>query len=226
MEKHTPSDGLFALNPRAQATMEVLGGQLPVLLVDDVFSDPAQLRARALELPYAEPGTAYPGKLAQPDLDDHSLQFFLGRVLALANEQYLPRVPPIAADGQQIVRFQSIHADFAITDRHPDQLEPTQRKPHTDPVPIFGLVYLNPEPRGGTLFFNPVSSASGEPSVGGYYSGADAAFRLVGRIDGSFNRLAIYPGFVPHSGEIEGDWIRTDERFNYPRLTLRLAFLP
>ena len=49
-------------------------------------------------------------------------------------------------------------------------------------------------------------------------------FELCGRIAPVFNRLAIYPGFVLHSGEIAGDWIRSDERFSNPRLTQRLIF--
>jgi hypothetical protein len=48
----------------------------------------------------------------------------------------------------------------------------------------------------------------------------------MGRIEAAFNRLAIYPGFVPHSGEIVGEWIKTDERFTNPRLTQRLVFMP
>ncbi len=32
------------------------------------------------------------------------------------------------------------------------------------------------------------------------------------------------PEFVPHSGEIAGAWIRSDERFTNPRLTQRLLF--
>ncbi len=39
-------------------------------------------------------------------------------------------------------------------------------------------------------------------------------------------RLVIYPGIVPHSGEIAGDWIHGEERFRYPRLTQRFTFFP
>jgi hypothetical protein len=226
MDTRIATGGAFALNPGSRATMHVLGGRIPILLVDRVFDEPEQLRTTALQLSYAEPGTAYPGRIAELDQNDQSLQLFLGKVLQLVNEQYLPRVPPISADGKPIARFRSIHADFAITDLHPDQLQPTQRKPHIDPVAIFGLVYLNPQPRGGTLFFDRVSTDGGEEPSGGYFTVGDAEFRPLGRIDGLFNRLAVYPGFVLHSGEIAGEWIKSDERFVTPRLTLRLAFLP
>lgn len=225
----TPGSGpkaLFALNPAARPTFEVLGGRVPVLLVDDAFAEPEMLRAAALELSYQEPGTAYPGRIAQPVKDDPSLDYFLRRVLGLVNGQYLPRVPPISANGEPIFCFRSVHADFAITDMHPSDLGPLQRMPHIDPVSIFGLVYLNLQPRGGTLFFDRGGGAPTESMHEGYCLGADGEFSVVGRIEGRFNRLAIYPGFMLHSGEIEGEWIRNEERFRSPRLTLRLAFMP
>jgi hypothetical protein len=72
-------------------------------------------------------------------------------------------------------------------------------------VPIFGLVYLNHEERGGTLFFRrSVQVAQSGPSPG-YVTEDRDGFELAGRIEPRFNRLAIYPGFVPHSGDISGD---------------------
>lgn len=227
METPSARDGsVFALNSAARPALQILGGRVPVLLVDNVFSQPERLRSWALDLAYENPATAYPGRIAPLDRSDQSLDVFLRTVLRLANERYLTRVPPILANGEPISAFRSVHADFAITDLHPDQLEPTQRKPHTDPVSVFGLVYLNLRPRGGTLFFDRPGAVLPEREQDGYCSASDAEFRLIGRIEGQFNRLAIYPGFVLHSGEIEGDWIRSDERLQSPRLTLRLAFLP
>ena len=99
-----------------------------------------------------------------------------------------------------------------------------QRVPHVDPVPIFGLVYLNRDDRGGTLFFR----RTGEPAALARGRLCDrpaaTASNCRGRIEPAFNRLAIYPGFVPHSGDISGDWIRSGERHRSPRLTQRLMF--
>ena len=119
---------------------------------------------------------------------------------------------PISGGGRQVTAFARIQTDFAITDLHPDELQATQRVPHTDPVPIFGLVYLNEVDRGGTMFFR---NAEGAPPAGqreGYFTSQDSGFEFVGKIEGIYNRLAIYPGFVPHSGEISGDWISTGMR--------------
>ena len=216
---------LFALNPDARPAMTLVGGRLPVLIVDGVFKDPRAIRSAALALPYEPPGYPYPGRIATPPAGDGSLEAFLRSVLALVNGQYLPNIPPIAADNRQITKFARVHTDFAITDVHPDDLAETQRKPHTDPVPIFGLVYLNPEERGGTLFFDPPKAAPGGDRRG-YISSGDPAYPFVGKIDGRFNRLAIYPGFILHTAEIAGDWIRGDERRESPRLTQRLVFFP
>jgi hypothetical protein len=38
--------------------------------------------------------------------------------------------------------------------------------------------------------------------------------------------MAIYPGFIPQTGEIAGDWIEGEERFRNPRHTQRFDFFP
>ena len=219
------TDGLFQLNPDSRAELRLVGGQLPILFIDDVFANPARLRERALGLPFHEPAPPfyYPGKIAEPDKADPSLKRFLGKVLHLVNHEYLPRVPVISQGGRPIAAFSRVQTDFAIVDVHPNDVEPGQQVPHVDPVPIFGLVYLNPKERGGTLFFSSTGRTTGKERAG-YITEEDPEYALVGKIEGRFNRLAIYPGFVPHSGEIAGDWITTDERFSEPRLTQRLTF--
>jgi hypothetical protein len=218
--------GLFAIHPRARPKLQLIGRQIPALVVDDIFADPVALRRHALALEYRPPDYYYPGKLASADSEDRSLQPFLQTVLALVNQEYLGRIPPISGGGNPITAFARIHADFAITDVHPGELQATQRIPHTDPVPIFGLVYLNEVDRGGTMFFRHAEAGAAPEQRQGYFEAGNSGFDFIGKIEGLFNRLAIYPGFVPHSGEITGDWISTDARFTSPRLTLRLAFLP
>ena len=215
----------FALDAGARPSLQRVGGRLPVLIVDGFFKDPAAVRAAALRLPYHPPDYPYPGKLAELPGDERSRALFLGKVLDLVNREYLPRIPQITANGNPIRQFGRVHTDFAITDVHPDELAETQRKPHTDPVPIFGLVYLNPEDRGGTLFFDP-PAAPFNAGRRGYCSSDDAEFPFIGKIEGTFNRLAIYPGFVLHTGEIAGGWIASDQRFAAPRLTQRFVFFP
>lgn len=220
------TEPLFALNPNPRGFVRMLGGRLPVLIVDDVFQDPAGLRSIALGLPYKPAGFHYPGRIAVPPGEDGSLARFLDAVLSLVNSEYLPRIPTIAFNDRPITAFGQIETDFAITDVHPDELSQDQRRPHKDPVPVFGLVYLNPEDRGGTLFFDDPAPGGGEKPRSGYCSAEDPDYRLVGKIEGRFNRLAIYPGFVRHTGEITGSWITGGDRFAAPRLTQRLIFTP
>jgi hypothetical protein len=215
---------LFATAPQLDVRYEELAGKVPVLLVDGFFEDPEAVRQMALALPYEPPPYPYPGRLAAIP-ESQSLAALLRKVLAIVNTHYLPRVP-IAHHGRRITAFPRIYSDFAVVDVHPDELAPPQRKPHRDPVPVFGLVYLNQEARGGTLFFEEKGSGDAAPERQGYMTQSDPDYELAARIEGRFNRLAVYPGFVPHSGEIVGEWIKGDARFNEPRLTQRLVFFP
>ena len=217
---------LFATNSCARPTVQLVGGRIPVLIVDQVFEDPEAIRSNALALHFRPPPYPYPGRLAVPATDDGSLQPFLQSVLSLVNGEYLPKIPPILAGDRRIDAFRRVQTDFAIVDVHPDELSDDQREPHMDPVPIFGLVYLNPRERGGTLFFDAPTQSVPANDRRGYCSSEDPHYPFVGRIEGAFNRLAIYPGFVFHSADIRGSWIENEERLNAPRLTQRLVFFP
>jgi len=211
---------LFEISPTAQERFELVADAFPVLLVDNVYARPDEIRAAALSLDFEPPPDPYPGRVASAPDGNASLDRFLRRMLDMVNRDYLPLLP----DSLRVAPLARLHSDFAIVDVHPDDLADHQRIPHTDPVPIFGLVYLNRQPRGGTLFFRKAASAPENALSAGYLTDSRDGFELAGRIEPAFNRLAIYPGFVPHSGEIAGDWIRSDERFTNPRLTQRLLF--
>lgn len=213
---------LFQLRPGLSFGFEEIAEGLPVMLVDQLYEKPHEIREAALSLEYKPAPFDYPGRVAPAPRDNPSLNRFLGEILALVNSQYLPRVP-IAADGKRIASFARMHTDFALVDRHPDELSAPQRAPHIDPIPIFGLVYLNREERGGTLFFRRLDEPASPSDKQGYQTQSGGGYELCGRIEAAFNRLAIYPGFVHHSAEI-GSWIETEQRFTSPRLTQRLMF--
>jgi hypothetical protein len=211
---------LFEVSPTAQARFELIADAFPVLLIDNLYARSDEIQAAALRLDFEPPPDPYPGRIAPLPGGNASLDRFLRRMLDMVNRDYLPRLP----GDLRVAPLARLHSDFAIVDVHPDDLADCQRIPHVDPVPIFGLVYLNREPRGGTLFFRKVTSTPENAPSPGYLTDSRDGFELAGRIEPAFNRLAIYPGFVPHSGEIAGDWIRSDERFTNPRLTQRLLF--
>lgn len=220
-------DELFAVRRDIKPRVELVGGEIPVILIDNVYVDPHSVRAAGLQLDFRAPPYPYPGQIAEMPERNASLMGFLGMLLQLVNRHYLPNIPPIVAEGgRAVARFATVHTDFAVVDVHPDELKPNQRQPHVDAVPVFALLYLNEKDRGGTLFFEAGAAAAVSGSRCGYFQEGDTDFDLVGRIESAFNRLAIYPGFVPHSGDIRGDWISTDERFTEPRLTQRFQFFP
>ena len=214
---------LFATGAAPQVSIGYIDNQVPYLMVDGILAEPAVVRAAALALPFSPAPAYYPGRLARFPAGDRSLTGFLHKVAALVAREYLPRLPTNPGGGR-LSALRGVDSDFAITDTHPSQLRAEQREPHVDAVPLFGLLYLNEEPRGGTLFFKPRANAAAPNSVPAYPSRRHERFEVCGRIEGLYNRLAIYPGFVLHSGEIEGEWIGSDARLRSPRLTQRIMF--
>lgn len=218
-------DDLFALNPARQVRVEFLSPAAPVVLVDEFYARADQVRAAALQLPFAPASLHYPGRIADAPPANSSLASAVEWVRDVANQVFLGLVP-MTFEQRPVTSFREVRTDFAIVDRHPSELGAAQRVPHVDPVPLFGLVYLNREERGGTLFFERTGEGSAADDAADYFHSGDDRFRAIGRIAPVFNRLAIYPGSVPHTGEIVGDWIRSDARFTSPRLTQRLLFAP
>lgn len=214
---------LFATGEAPLLSIGLIDGQVPYLTLDGVFADPTAVREAALALDYSEGTAHYPGRVARYPEGDPSLTAFIQKVAGLVTREYLPRLPALP-DGRRLSSLRGVDTDFAITDTHPHRLSAAQRDPHTDAVPVFGLVYLNEEPRGGTLFFKPRGEARAGGDAAAYPSRSDERFEVCGHIEGLFNRLAIYPGFISHSGEIEGEWIGSDARFSSPRLTQRIMF--
>lgn len=216
------SEELFATAAEQQLSKGLIDGRIPYLTIDGIFADPSAVRAAALTLPYSSGTAHYPGRVARFPAGDSSLTRFLRQIIGIVTSEYLPHLPP-ARNGKSLSRVRGVDTDFAVTDKHPAELSANQRAPHIDAVPVFGLVYLNDPPRGGTLFFRPRGHAAG-PDFRPGYPRSDELLEVCGHIEGRFNRLAVYPGFVLHSGEIAGEWIENDDRFTYPRLTQRIMF--
>jgi hypothetical protein len=59
------SDDLFRLSPAAEIRLTT-AGSIPVILVDNVYERPDDIREMALALPFDPPGYPYPGKIAVP----------------------------------------------------------------------------------------------------------------------------------------------------------------
>lgn len=209
--------GLFQIKGRRSHWVSIWQ-DVPALIFDDFFAAPTELRTAALKLAFqGVPGT-YPGRQAHVPRGDNDLAHFHAQVLRIVQETYLPALERIAPP-----RIASVKSDFAVVDTHPSKLSLQQRVPHTDPVPIFGLVYLSVPPRGGTIFFEEADTPDPGPAEG-YFTEGNTKWTVSGKVDGVFNRCVFYPGSIPHSGEIVGEWIENRERFDAPRLTLRMLF--
>src|SRR5688572_25459707 len=154
------SEDLFAIATDARLSGGHIDGRIPYLTIDGIFADPSAVRAAALALPYSSGTAHYPGRVARCPPGDASLTRFLRQIVEIVAREYLPHLPP-ARNGVPLTRVRGVDTDFAITDRHPSELSPHQSAPHIDAVPVFGLVYLNDPPRGGTLFFKPHGHAAG-----------------------------------------------------------------
>lgn len=204
-----------------ERVLQPIQGRIPALVIDNFFAHAKELRAAALKLAFRPvPGT-YPGRQAHAPRGDEELQHFQSSALATVREEYLP---VLNAYLETPVQVSQIRSDFAVVDVHPSDLTEDQRAPHADPVPIFGLVYLSLPPRGGTLFFEEVIGTDDPGLAEGYFTQGNQRWKLTGRIEGAFNRAVFYPGTLYHSGDISGKWIESDERYRYPRLTLRMLF--
>jgi hypothetical protein len=217
------TNDLFAIDAAAQLSEGYIDGQIPYLTIDNIFAQPSEVRTAALALPFSQGTAHYPGRVARFPPGNPSLTELLRKLVELVTREYLPRLPALQG-GERLTRVRGVDTDFAIIDRHPSELSAIQRAPHTDAVPVFGLVYLNEEPRGGTLFFKPRRQVVVDGAERSGYPKSDEQLEVCGHIHGRFNRLAIYPGFVHHSGEIDGEWIESHERYTSPRLTQRIAF--
>lgn len=212
---------LFAISADAKPRFVTVAPGVPAVIVDDFYRHPRLVRQAALSLPFGPPTALYPGRMTQFPSNFVSLNQAVSWIKNLVDRELLTKIE-LMNGGKRVTAFGRVDTDFAVVDTPPEDLLPAQRGPHVDHVPIFGLVYLNEVERGGTAFFQRRHNAQ-DPERQGYFRETDDVFQKTGRIEGRFNRLAIYPGFIWHSAEI-GDWIKSDERRTAPRLTQRLVF--
>src|SRR6476661_7558135 len=118
----TVDDALFETPAELDIRLIRVGGDIPVIQIDDFFNRPDDIRQTALRLYYEKPPYPYPGKLSVVPEPNRSLSELKRKLLQLVNGAYLPRVPPITQDGRRVSSFRQIHSDFAIVDVHPDEL--------------------------------------------------------------------------------------------------------
>lgn len=208
------------MNDEQRVLRTMVAPSVPAIIIDDFFARPDEAREFAMALDYRPAESWYPGRLAA--CEGEAIDAIGSHLLDIVNTHYLTAVD-VRVSGQRVEVMSEATIDFAIVDTPSAKLAAVQRLPHVDEAPLFALVYLNPTPQGGTLFFE--RDDHGEPvAPRGYCGPSVEGYRHVGKIEGRYNRLALYPGFHPHSGEIDEDDLMARLSRNEPRVTMRAVF--
>jgi hypothetical protein len=136
----------LALNDAADMAVEVVRvADTPALVIDGLYRNPDYVRSVALSLNYHREAGAYPGFFAFISISSRPL-------LALVNSLMSETI------GHELM-FTPFYQDdwsFAVVTKRGDELQPNQRRPHSDGFCDYaGLVYLNSPEQcfGGTSFW-------------------------------------------------------------------------
>ena len=209
--------------------------RFPLLVVEDLLSDPAPMLELAWRSRFGPPRVeAFPGLRAPAP----------GRYVELLRRS----LSPLLADAFNLPGYMiaSAASDFSLVTKRPEALALRQRIPHTDGVEpglIAVMHYLTPGGFSGTSSYR--HRSSGFERVGaerrpayeaalaadlachppeGFISGDTPVFERIGGVEGRFNRLLAYPGTCLHSGDVPDDFgFQADPR--HGRLTVNTFFV-
>ena len=198
------------VNPESEVRVELANGSIPVLIIENFYSDPFDVRKQALGEAFEESRALYPGRHAT--IQTPESRAVVEQVCAV-----------LSAVGDREFVARTATTDFSILTTKAADLLSVQKHPHIDPTPVLGLIYLNPGSSQGTcLFRNKVlgthsvvtpehrdalvkfldeQGAAFAPS--GYDVVEDGAWERIYTIEGKFNRLVVYPGNVFHSIDVK-----------------------
>lgn len=216
----------IALNPGARIALRHIGRERhPLLIIDDVLSDPDGLILMAAAAEWARPlHTQYPGVNA-PLPETYSQAMIRALRPMLRRGFGIPQNLPL-----------NFFGFFAMATQDPADLKPIQKIPHhdsADPFHIAMVHYLCRGQSGGTAFFR--HSATGFESVDHrreeaygamaraeldatgdslthHVSAATPGYEQVDYAELRFNRLVVYRSHVLHSGLLDQSRLSDDPR--------------
>ncbi len=209
-----PTSNTSLLNANRTETVQHIGNEnRPVLIIDEAFADPDELRRTALSQHYTAIGEFYPGLRAPlPSSYSATLIDTLG-----------PRLTELfGADADGLIG----ESFYSLVTTSPERLLPIQRLPHYDGVgedQFAAIAYLSRQDFGGTAFFR--HNATGFETVNAsrfapykaaleadvrqhglpaqrYLTDGAPLFDRIARVPAQFNRLVVYRGIQLHSGAI------------------------
>ncbi len=196
----------------------------PVLVVDQLLSDPDSLVESAAKASYVSPRTYYPGVQAPLPVGYipavvGALRPFLTKVFGLSPQAHLDHF-----------------GFFALATTRREELNLVQTVPHidtTEPSRLAFLHYLSRKAYGGTAFFRhratgfeavtpqrqqayehqvktELAARSDETPT---YAGPESRdYEQTGAVEGVFNRLIVYRSNCLHSAVLDGSSLSTDPR--------------
>jgi len=194
----------------------------PIIVVDDIVDNPDALVDYAASLAPFPPieGNHYPG-LRLPLPNEPIVADYLNAVCRT--------LAGLMGSAYGIRNFAMHSASFSIVTMRPLELGPQQSIPHFDSAsPLFFAVlhYLSHHENSATAFFRhvrtgfetltpqragPFGKARDKDKevygpATGYVRGSTNGFEEIGRVEARYNRLAVYPGNLFHSGILPDDY--------------------
>jgi len=206
-------------------TIRIGQEQTPVVVIDNFVQDPDHVIDMAVDMapfPHQE-GHYYPGRRRRiTPQDGESFEYVSAVCQALV---------PVMHSVYGVNSFDILDAGFSLVTLQPKELQPLQTIPHFDHHDADGYAiihYLSKNPGGGTAFYRHDRTgfetlteerltayregrdmdvqALGRPF--GYHHGDRNGFSELAMVEARFNRAAIYPGNLLHTGVLP-------ENFNY-----------
>ena len=207
---------LLTVHPEIRIARRTIGAEgAPLLVMDNVASDPDRLVRKAASSHFVKQSSMFPGIRAPAPL---SYQQFLQATLNPLLRECFDLEPG---------RFAFPMCHFSLVTQPPGELAFLQRVPHIDSVRGDGLAtvhYLFRANWGGTAFYRHRQSgfeyideqrhrayfdclaqeSNGGPSRWtGYIDGDTPLFQRIAEVEGVFNRLIVYRRNSLHSGRID-----------------------
>ena len=211
---------LIEPHPGIRSETYTLGSEgAPLLVIDNLVTDPARLVHRAARRTFDANSTYFPGiRVRAPAMYEALLESILK-----------PLLPECFGIEPSRLAFPMCH--YSLVTTSPERLQFLQRVPHIDSVDGTGLAtvhYLFQGNWGGTAFYRhrktgfeyidkerwetyfrqlEAESCSSVAPSSGYINGDSALFERVGKVEAIFNRMIVYRRNSLHSGCIDSDHV-------------------
>ena len=209
------------LNHNAKLTVFQFG-TTKVAVIDELYVDALSVREHALSSTYSISLTDYPGL--------HSL------IKGVEGEQFSQDLSNLLHSENLLPLNCSVgRMDFSVVTVQPEKLRPRQQHPHIDPLPFFAVVHLSDINKSGTSFYencvtglqivaddeqtalhlNFIKEYGAHKLPEGYNIAESALWKLIGHVEGKFNRLVFYPGNAYHGvepGEVPQPFVLSQAR--------------